>query len=617
MLTQAFTDLAANTRPEEVMARLRAVEDYCCRSEGAERGQFLHVRGLVLNRLGFPSEALGDLHEARQHFEKLGNRPDTAKIWQAIALVHSWRGEGREASLALLRVVAEAYDNPVNLALALIEAGRLEIEIGRPRDACRFFCRGLDVGGEELSLLDIKRAKINTLQALVSSNQLAEAETLLASLNLDQATDRLRHLALLEQVRLALGRKRIEDVEQLLTRASALLPSEPDNFSHVEQGHVEAEVSFARKQYDEALQQIGKVIARYASDDLAGREITARILQSRILDLLKNDEEADRTLAAALRRATGRRLTGYADMIREEFAVRGRSQGVWLPGLNPSLLDLNSDGRFVRRRPLGEGGVGSVSRAYDLELGNEIVLKSMSLSRIYDTAALEARLETARMEVAAASRVQHPGVGKVFGLLIEPNDDALLVRELVEGPTLREAMKGQLHIRETLGLLAQLAHSLTAIHAASIVHRDLKPENVVLRDNAFPVIIDFGISAIGDFHLSAGSASTPNYAAPEQRYGGWVDAKSDLYAFGVISYELLVGHLPRQPLIGWHKVFGNFNRARTIKRELRAASVPNSLVGLISSLLSGSARRRPSLARDVALKIQMSMTETSSSQPKF
>ncbi len=611
-LDQAFADLAANVPAEDIIVRLRALEA-SCQGAGPERGRFLHARGLVSNRLGSSREALADLDEARQIYEGLVDRAGAAQVGRATALVHSWRGDGREASLALLRAIAEASEDRVNVALALFEAGRLEIEIGRPRDAHRFLARGLDIGGRDLPSREITRARINALQALVFLGDLAAAETTLAGLDLAGANDRLRHLTMLEQARIALRKGIIADAEALLARARALVPAEPDNFSWVEQWHAEAEVLFAKEQLKDALGHIGKVIARYADDDLAGREVTARILESEILDRLARTAEADHTLSAALRRAVARGLSGYANRVRERLAARGRPQSAWLPGVDPAPVGANSEGRFVRRRPIGEGSYGSVSRAYDLEQGGEVALKRLRLSSIYNSVVRAECLDTARMEVAAASRVQHPGVERVFGLLVEPDGDALVVSELVEGPTLRVAMNGKLHFNEKLGLLAYLAHGVAAIHAAAIVHRDLKPENVVLRNGMSPVIIDFGISVIGRIHQPQGGPATRDYAAPEQRQGGWVDARCDLYALGVIAYELLLGKLPRPPAPGLRGFLGGPGRTKAIARELGAASVPNTLAILVARLLSASPRRRPASARDIALTIQALLPEAPAS----
>jgi tRNA A-37 threonylcarbamoyl transferase component Bud32 len=602
-LDQVFADLAGNKPEAEIIGRLRTLEP-SCEAPNRDRARFLNARGLAMNRMGQRSEALGDLIESASIFTQIGDAAGAAQILRSIALVHSWRSDARESALALLRAIGEASDDPVNLALSLFEAGRLELEIGRPRDAQRFFQRGLEIGGEAPPALEHDRARVGDLQALVASRDIGGAQAASAALKIeDLATPRLKHLAQIELARLALAQNDFDGADAALVDVRAGLPVDPEAFEAVEYAHVAAESLFAREAKAEAHTTIARVIARYADDNLPGREIAARLLDGQILDALDKPEEADRTLAAALRRAVATNLPGHADTVRERLAARGRSQNVWLPGLSPAPVHLGATERFVRRRPLGAGGFGTVSRAYDLELGTEVALKNLRLKALYDSAVLAERRAGAQMEVAAASRIQHPGVGRVYGLLDEPDGDALLARELVEGPTLREAMQTKLHLAEKIGLLAQLAHCLAAIHAADIVHRDLKPENVVLRDGISPVIIDFGISAIGHVRQDKDAPKTLNYAAPEQSKDGWADARSDIYAMGVIAYEVLTGDLPSAP--GRLELFDA--RGKSLDRDLRDAGVPPDAANLIVRMLSAVPHRRPQTARFVALALQTAL----------
>ena len=606
-LDQVFADLAANEPEPGIAARLRVIEVPCLALPHT-RARYLNARGLVMNRMGQRSEALGDLLESSALYAQIGDAAGAAQILRAIALVHAWRSDARESALALLRAISEASEDRINVALALFEAGRLEVEIGRPRDACRFFERWLAIGGDAPPALESDRARIGALQALVAAGDMAGAQAAAAHLNLARlATSRLQHLARIEAARIALAQNDFAAADAILAEIRAGLPPDCEKFEHVEYAHVEAESLFARQSFAEALKTIGTVIARYGDDNLPGREIAGRLLESQIFDALDRSEEADRTLAAALRRAVAANLPGHADAVRERLAARGRAQNVWAPGLSVASSTLSSADRFVRRRPLGAGGFGSVSRAYDLELGTEVALKTLRLKALYDGAVLAERRRAAEMEVAAASRVQHPGVGRVYGLLDEPDGDALLARELVEGPTLREAMQSKLHLAEKIGLLAQLAHCLAAIHAAGIVHRDLKPENVVLRDGISPVIIDFGISAIGHVWQSKDAPKTLNYAAPEQKKAGWADARSDIYAMGVIAYEVLLGRLP-PPMPGGFASFFDA-RVKAIGGDLRSGGVAADVAGLIAAMLAASPRRRPQAARDIALLLQAALAD--------
>jgi tRNA A-37 threonylcarbamoyl transferase component Bud32/tetratricopeptide (TPR) repeat protein len=600
-LDRAFADLDRNAPAEAVVAQLRVIEAAC---SGMSRARLLHARGLAMNRLGFPSEALGDLHEAARLFDDHEQRGDVARVWRSIARVHSWRGEGREAAFALLRVVAEEGKQIRNIALALLDAGRLELEIGRPHDADVLLRRGLEIGAEIVSAGERRAGQLNRSQALMATGDIAGAKAVLSEIDLSAASGRMRHLVAMQQARVAIREHDLSSARAFIGEANDLAPSQSDSFGRIEQKQVQAELAFADGNPAAALDLMRAVIARYAADDLAGREVVARLFEARALDILDRDEEADRTLAAALRRAVSRGLAGYADEIRAQLALRGRPQNAQPPVLEQAEPDLGSTGRFVRRRPLGVGGFGSVSRAYDLELGKEVVLKRLELASIYDPELRASRLEAARMEIAAASRIRHPGVGQVFGLLTEPDGETLLVRELVEGPTLREAMAGSLHAAEKLGIMTHIAHCLAAIHAASVVHRDLKPENVVLRNGLMPVIIDFGVSAIGQPSAAGEGANTQAYAAPEQLAGRAVDAGADLYAFGSICYELFLGSLPDRPIAGIRGFLASKERAHRIREAMREAGAPDGVAEIVARLLASSRRDRPRKARDVALTLQ-------------
>src|SRR4051794_8676720 len=156
-LEACLADLAGNQPADAVLQRLRLIEP-ALRDDMLARARLLRARAIATNRLGFGNEALGDLHEARRLLESGDHPEEVAAIFQAIATVFSWRGEGREAALALLRAVAEAAGDPLTIALALIEAGRLQMEIGRPADAQALLARALDLGGSLLPKREYQRA---------------------------------------------------------------------------------------------------------------------------------------------------------------------------------------------------------------------------------------------------------------------------------------------------------------------------------------------------------------------------------------------------------------------------------------------------------------------------
>lgn len=586
-------DLAANVPAQLAMKRLNEIK---AQAQAAPllRAKWLVAAGVAANRLGLRGEALGNLAESCDIFERLGDGVSLAEAKRLVALAHAWRGEGREAGLALLRAVAEslAAKDSTGASLALIEAGRLEMEMGRPRAAAPLLDRALAVGGERILAIERLRAEINRLQAFVAAGRIADAQRHLERIepDLQHAPLRLRFLAVIEEIRCARERGSIDDARRLVESARRLAPSEPDCFEAIELAEAEAELALAQADFALADTKLEPAIARYADDDLAGREVKARLLRAAALDGLERRDEAEQTLAAALRRAVARGLTGHADAVRARFAARGVPEGGW--GLDAGSLGVtvqSSTRRFVRRRPLGAGGQGNAYRAYDLELGGEVAIKRFPLAALYDTSQRERTIAAARREVLAASRIDHPGVARVRGLLLEPDGDAILIEDLVDGPSLRDTMSRPLETTRALDLVARIAFALAAIHAAGIVHCDIKPENIVLAAPARPVIIDFGVALLDPEGRSGGG--TPAYMAPEQMRGAGVDARADLYALGVMAHEML----GIEPPIA--RRFWSLDDAAA--KALVAAGVDRHATKLLRNLIAPTKWLRPRTAAEV------------------
>lgn len=203
-------------------------------------------------------------------------------------------------------------------------------------------------------------------------------------------------------------------------------------------------------------------------------------------------------------------------------------------------------GRFRLLRRIGAGGMGEVFEARDLSLGTTLALKMIRRELAGDPAALE-RL---RREVVLARRVTHPNVCRIFEFFEAPGA-AFLTMEFIEGETLSQRIRrsGPVPAGEALSILRGVAAGLEAIHASGIVHRDVKPGNVLLVDGGErarrAVVTDFGIALGGpaDRLTEAGAVvGTPDAMAPEQRSGGEVSARTDVYALALLATAMVVGH---------------------------------------------------------------------------
>jgi serine/threonine-protein kinase len=205
-------------------------------------------------------------------------------------------------------------------------------------------------------------------------------------------------------------------------------------------------------------------------------------------------------------------------------------------------------GPYEVREEVGRGGMGVVYAAEDARLGRAVALKILPSAYSRDPVARERLSREAR----AAGALSHPCIATVYALE-EIDGDLFMATELVRGPTLRAGLaSGALAQDRLLDTLMQIAEALDAAHRHGIVHRDLKPENVLRAQDGRLKVVDFGIARIltpapaaGDGLTMTGTQlGTPGYMAPEQLRGQPVDARVDIFAFGVMAYELATGSHP-------------------------------------------------------------------------
>ncbi len=197
---------------------------------------------------------------------------------------------------------------------------------------------------------------------------------------------------------------------------------------------------------------------------------------------------------------------------------------------------------------LGAGGMGVVFRARDSRLGRDVALKTLPPASATDPV----RLQRFEQEARATCALNHPNVLAVFDVG-RHGDTPYLVTELLEGQTLRAKLEsGPLSLRRSVEVVAQVARGLAAVHEKGIVHRDLKPENLFVTRDGQVKILDFGVARAVELPASTGTLpltqdgavlGTAGYMSPEQVRGRPADARSDLFALGVIFYECVSGRL--------------------------------------------------------------------------
>jgi hypothetical protein len=212
----------------------------------------------------------------------------------------------------------------------------------------------------------------------------------------------------------------------------------------------------------------------------------------------------------------------------------------------PLLTPHDRIGPYIIEQELARGGMGIVYRAFDDKLKRPVALKAISPHLPRDVHARE-RL---RREALAAAALAHDSIARVYALE-ERGEDLFIVSELVTGQTMRARLaSGPLPVLEAVQVGARIARGLDAAHGAGIIHRDLKPENVMLTADGGVKVLDFGIASFdaapGDPPLTGTGVvlGTPGYMSPEQLRGQPVDARSDVFALGVLLYEVLTGQHP-------------------------------------------------------------------------
>jgi serine/threonine protein kinase/Flp pilus assembly protein TadD len=259
--------------------------------------------------------------------------------------------------------------------------------------------------------------------------------------------------------------------------------------------------------------------------------------------------------------------------------------------------------------PLGEGGMGTVYRARDPRLGREVAIKTILEPRAGDP---EARMRFTR-ETRAVAALSHPNILAIHDVG-EDGDVTFAVMELLEGETLRSRLdRGPLPVAEAVATVARIAEGLAAAHSRGIVHRDLKPANVFLTVDGVK-ILDFGLAR--DTHPLRGAASdvatlsqmttpgalvgTVDYMSPEQVRGDAADARSDVFALGVVLHETLAGRRP------FDRPTAAETMAAILKDEAPALppDVPVALGRLVSRCLEKDPGRRSLSARDVAAELR-------------
>ncbi len=270
-------------------------------------------------------------------------------------------------------------------------------------------------------------------------------------------------------------------------------------------------------------------------------------------------------------------------------------------------------GHYEILRQIGAGGMGEVYLAADKKLDRQVAVKILN----EQFARHASNLERFTHEAKAASALNHPNI-LVIHEIGESEDANYIVSEFIEGETLRERFKKESSkLPEVLDIAVQIAGALAAAHAAHIVHRDIKPENIMVRSDGYVKILDFGLAKLVEqkiIGLDDETAKqnqtakgvilgTVNYMSPEQAKGEPIDARTDIFSFGVLLYEMIAA---KTPFAGnsMSETFANLINAAPPPLARYAADVPDELQRIVSKTLRKNKDERYQTAKDLLIDLR-------------
>ena len=281
---------------------------------------------------------------------------------------------------------------------------------------------------------------------------------------------------------------------------------------------------------------------------------------------------------------------------------------------DPPSLELENGRRFAHYeiiRRIGYGGMGVVYLGRDTRLDRPVAIKL--LNKRFERNADNIRRFV--QEAKAASALNHPNILTIFEIG-EIDGSHYIVSEYIEGSTLRDLMKSEkIELRRIVDIVSQIAGALAAAHKARIVHRDIKPENIIVRDDGYVKVVDFGLAKLlptGDLRALDGDTTrrqnttasglilgTVNYMSPEQAKGKKVDERTDIFSLGVVLYELITGKAP----FAGDSIPETF--AKLIEHEPEpirtyVSGVPDEIVQIISRMLEKAPEDRYQSVREAA-----------------
>ena len=306
------------------------------------------------------------------------------------------------------------------------------------------------------------------------------------------------------------------------------------------------------------------------------------------------------TIAATLGVLKRSTTESVENWLRDTWAQEADSDSSRATALEPGDV-LASRYEIVER--LGEGGMGVVYSARDRELDRLVAVKVIRP----ELAQQPSTLELFKRELILTRQITHRNVIRIFDLG-QSGGLKFITMEHIDGHDLKAhvAEKGRLSFAESADVVRQVCLALGAAHEQSIVHRDLKPRNIMVDNRGKVTVMDFGLArtiAVEGITQTGGFVGTPHYMSPEQVEGTHVDGRSDIFALGIVYYELLTGEDPYKKNKSESSLF-----VRTREKSLRPIevdpSVPTALSDLVSKCLEIDPRKRYQTAHEILTDLE-------------
>ncbi|MFN2153047.1 MAG: serine/threonine protein kinase, partial [Anaerolineales bacterium] len=272
----------------------------------------------------------------------------------------------------------------------------------------------------------------------------------------------------------------------------------------------------------------------------------------------------------------------------------------------PTWIGYSLNNRYQVKELLGQGGMSSVYRAYDPQLRRDVAIKIIH-PHLSDDPKFVRRFEE---EAAAVARLRHPNIRQVFDSGHDA-DTFYMVLEFLPGETLKERLNSYaqdhqlMPLNEVITITQQICEAVAYAHRHGVIHRDIKPSNVIISEQGEAVLTDFGIAkmvGIEEFTATGAVIGTAAYISPEQIQGEGVDHRTDIYAIGVMLFEMVSGTPPFEADSVLPLMMKHINEPIPDLRQ-RVPALPPEMIAIIEKSLAKDPSKRYQTADDIAANL--------------